>query len=252
MAIVLLVHERAGHVRLSEASIERTVAAVRRVGDRLMFLPILNYADGYGFTYGGRVSTIGMLGMGERLSVPLTWGGTRRAALEARSHVQDAAAHARVESSVAIWQRENPHFEIDDRRVELKGRAERRFARVLRHGVAGVAQPVDFGGLDDRLWTLGADAALDTRADPNFRATPSCSAPDGPACTSAARPTESIATPPTRAATSASSARRSAPRASNTPPRPAHAARLRAAARSAAHPRCAASAPARSTAIARW
>ncbi len=47
-----------------------------------MFLPILGYDDGYGFTYGGRVSTIGMLGMGERLSVPLTWGGTRRAAIE--------------------------------------------------------------------------------------------------------------------------------------------------------------------------
>ena len=31
-----------------------------------MFLPILTYADGYGFTYGGRVSTIDLFGVGER------------------------------------------------------------------------------------------------------------------------------------------------------------------------------------------
>ena len=47
-----------------------------------MFLPIVSFADGYGFTYGGRVSTVDLLGIDERLSVPLTWGGTRRAALE--------------------------------------------------------------------------------------------------------------------------------------------------------------------------
>ncbi len=47
-----------------------------------MFLPIINYTDGYGFTYGGLISAKDTLGMGERISVPLTWGGTRRAALE--------------------------------------------------------------------------------------------------------------------------------------------------------------------------
>ena len=64
-----------------------------------MFLPILNYADGYGFTYGGRISAQGMLGMGERLSVPLTWGGTRRAALEFERTFKSGPL-TRIESSV--------------------------------------------------------------------------------------------------------------------------------------------------------
>ena len=34
-----------------------------RVKSRLMFLPIITYADGYGFTYGGRVSTVDLLGL---------------------------------------------------------------------------------------------------------------------------------------------------------------------------------------------
>ena len=132
-----------------------------------MFLPILDYDDGYGFTYGGRVSTIGMLGMGERLSVPLTWGGTRRAAIEGdRTFKTGPLSH--VVSTFGISQSENPHFEIDDQRVAWTGRAERSFARVVRTGVSTSQSTVDFGELDDRLWTVGADAALDTRGDPGF------------------------------------------------------------------------------------
>jgi outer membrane protein assembly factor BamA len=166
VAIVLVVHERPGTVS-AEGIIRRSSRPFGRVGDRLMFLPILNYADGYGFTYGGRMSTQGLLGMGERISVPLTWGGTRRAALEIDRTFKQGPL-TRVESSVGIWQRENPHFRLDDRRVELKGRAERQFARVLRTGFQASQSAIDFGGSDDRLWTLGADAVVDTRADPTF------------------------------------------------------------------------------------
>ena len=104
-----------------------------------MFLPILGYDDGYGFTYGGRVSTIGLLGAGERLSVPLTWGGTRRAAIEVERTFKSGPL-SRVESTFGISQRENPHFEIDDQRVEWTARAERSFARVVRTGVVDVAE----------------------------------------------------------------------------------------------------------------
>ena len=81
VAIVLLVHERPGTISAGGV-IRRSSRPFGQVGDRLMFLPIINYSDGYGFTYGGRISAKDTLGMGERLSVPLTWGGTRRAALE--------------------------------------------------------------------------------------------------------------------------------------------------------------------------
>jgi outer membrane protein assembly factor BamA len=132
-----------------------------------MFLPILSYADGYGFTYGARVSAVDTLGIGERLSVPLTWGGTRRAALEFERTFERGPL-TRLSSSVGIWQRENPRFEIDDQRVELKAGVERQFAHVVRLGAEATRSTVEFGDLDDRLWTFGTTAALDTRGDPAF------------------------------------------------------------------------------------
>ncbi len=58
------------------------VARLRSAG---MWLPILSYADGYGLTYGARVSFVEPFGPRSRISVPLTWGGERRAAVELES-----------------------------------------------------------------------------------------------------------------------------------------------------------------------
>jgi outer membrane protein assembly factor BamA len=166
VALVLVVHERPG-VTSAASGGGQPPSAWRRVTSRLMFFPIVNYADGYGLTYGGRVSTLDLLGAGERLSVPLTWGGTRRAALELERTFKTGPL-TRVFSSVGIRSQENPRFNLDDRRVELQARAERQFLRVFRTGAEATRGSVSFGDRDDRLWTLGADAALDTRADPAF------------------------------------------------------------------------------------
>jgi len=166
VALILLVHERPGFT--AETIDERpSLWGWARLKSRLMFLPILGYDDGYGFTYGGRVSTIGLLGAGERLSVPLTWGGTRRAAVEFERTFASGPL-TRVESTFGISQRENPHFELDDQRVEWTARAERSFARLVRAGIDTSQSTVEFGQLDDRLWTVGANVALDTRGDPAF------------------------------------------------------------------------------------
>ena len=166
VALVLRVHERPGFT--SETVDERPSAwGWARVKSRLMFLPILGYDDGYGFTYGGRVSTIDLLGAGERLSVPLSWGGTRRAAVEFERTFATGPL-TRIESTFGIWQRENPHFELDDQRVEWTARAERSFAGLVRTGVDTSQSTVSFGQTDDRLWTVGANVALDTRGDPAF------------------------------------------------------------------------------------
>ncbi|HET7218257.1 MAG TPA: FtsQ-type POTRA domain-containing protein, partial [Vicinamibacterales bacterium] len=166
VAIVLLVHERPGQTA-EIASAPPSPWPWRRFKSRLMFLPIVGYDDGYGFTYGGRVSTVDLLGAGERLSVPLTWGGTRRAAIEFERTFKRGPV-TRIESTFGIAQRENPRFEIDDRRVEWTARAERSFARLFRTGIETSQGTVAFDQLDDRTWTLGADAALDTRGDPAF------------------------------------------------------------------------------------
>ncbi|MCA1560330.1 MAG: FtsQ-type POTRA domain-containing protein [Acidobacteria bacterium] len=166
VAIVLVVHERPGVTSLASSDPVVT-RPVRRLTRRLMVLPIVSYADGYGFTYGGRVSTVDLLGAGERLSVPLTWGGTKRAALELERTFKRGPL-TRIESSVAIWKRENPRFGLEDQRVELKGRAERQFGRLFRAGVGASRSAVDFGEFEDRLWTVGATGTFDTRGDPTF------------------------------------------------------------------------------------
>jgi hypothetical protein len=166
VAVVLLVHEREGMT--SETATEHALPSVwARVKHRLMFLPIIDYNDGYGFTYGGRVSTVNLFGGGERISAPLTWGGTRRAAVEIERTFK-SGPFSRVASTFGIWQRENPHFELDDQRVEWTARAERSFARLVRVGADTSQSTVSFGTIDDRLWTVGADVALDTRGDPAF------------------------------------------------------------------------------------
>lgn len=166
VAVLLVVHERPG-IRKVEDAPSVVFNPIRRVKSRLMFLPIITYADGYGFTYGGRVSTVGLLGFGERLSVPLTWGGVRRAALEFERPFRGGPL-TRVESSIAIWNRENPRFEIRDQRVELKARAEKVLADLVRFGVDGSRSTISFGDLDDRLTTVGGNVAFDTRGDPAF------------------------------------------------------------------------------------
>jgi len=166
VALVLVVHEKPGVTSMSVPTAP-IFTPWRRVKSRLMFLPILNYGDGYGFTYGARFSTVDLLGAGERLSFPLTWGGVRRAAVEGERQFKTGPL-TRVESSIAIWQRENPRFDIDDRRIELRGKAEKEFATILRLSADGSRSNVRFADLDDRLWTVGTNVALDTRANPSF------------------------------------------------------------------------------------
>jgi hypothetical protein len=167
VALVLVVHERPGVTSPASGGTGEAPPAWRRLTSRLMFFPILGYEDGYGLTYGGRVSAVDLLGAGERLSVPLSWGGTKRAALEFERTFKTGPL-TRVFSSFGIQNRENPHFDTDDQRVELKARAERQFAHLFRTGVEATRSSVSFGPLDDSLWTTGADAALDTRGDPTF------------------------------------------------------------------------------------
>ena len=167
IALVLVVHEKPGVRSAAPGGPDDQPAG--RLRSKLMFLPIVSFADGYGFTYGGRVSTLDLLGLDERLSVPLTWGGTRRAALEFE-RLFERGPLTRIESSVAIWNRTNPRFDIRDQRVEVKGRAERVLRDIVRAGLEASRSTIRFGGLRDRLWTLGASAAVDTRLDPAYPA----------------------------------------------------------------------------------
>ena len=132
-----------------------------------MFMPVLNSEDGYGFTYGMRVSFVDQLGPRSRISFPLTWGGER----QARAQLERSFTRGpidRLSGEAGIGRRENPHFEIADTRVTVKARAESVAQRWLRLGAGGGYDDVKFGDLKERINRFGGDVTVDTRVDPGF------------------------------------------------------------------------------------
>jgi len=140
---------------------------IRRLWTSGMFLPIVSSEDGYGFTYGARVSFVDRLGPRSRISVPLTWGGERQARVQLERSFQSGPIE-RVAGEFGIGRRENPHYDISDRRITAAARIESAPARWLRFGVGGKRDDVRFADVDDRVTRLGGDVTLDTRVDPAF------------------------------------------------------------------------------------
>jgi outer membrane protein assembly factor BamA len=131
-----------------------------------MWLPVLDYQEGYGFTYGARFSFVDVLGPRTRISTPLTWGGERQAQVEIERAFTDSVI-ARLVGGGGITRRENPHFELGDTRQTAWGRLESAPRTWLRAGGGMRVSQVSFGSVDDeRLTTAGVDIALDTRRDP--------------------------------------------------------------------------------------
>jgi outer membrane protein assembly factor BamA len=139
----------------------------RRLRFASMWLPVLSYADGYGLTYGVRFSFVDPLGRDTRISVPLTWGGERRAAVEIERTFGDGLV-SRVMGSAGVYRRVNPFFDTPDLRYEARGRVERRLRTWLRVGAAARTARVEFSGTVARHSAGGVDVELDTRLDPSF------------------------------------------------------------------------------------
>ena len=132
-----------------------------------MFLPVLHSEDGYGFTYGARISFVDHLGARSRISVPLTWGGERQARVQVERAFERGPID-RVAGDFGIMRRENPHYEIGDQRVGYSARVESAPLRWLRFGAGGRQEDVEFADLNDTVSRAGGDVTLDTRVDPAF------------------------------------------------------------------------------------
>lgn len=132
-----------------------------------MFLPILHSEDGYGFTYGARLSFVERFGPRSRVSVPLTWGGERQARVQAERAFTSGPIE-RVAGEFGIARRENPRYEIGDTRVGVAGRIESAPLRWLRLGAGARRDHVHFAETDDIVSRIGGDVTLDTRVDPAF------------------------------------------------------------------------------------
>jgi outer membrane protein assembly factor BamA len=160
--VIVLVDERAG---VSETDL--TPGPLKRFRVAGMWLPVLDYADGYGFTYGARVTFVDVLGRRSRVSVPVAWGGERQVALQV-DRAFERGPLSRVEGSLSLTRREHPHFEIGDTRRSARVRGERSFTSWLRAGGGGGLTHVAFGDADRSHTTIGADLIVDTRRDPAF------------------------------------------------------------------------------------
>ena len=158
--LVIVVDEHEG---VSEDDL--TPGALKRFRAGGMWLPVLDYQDGYGFTYGARVSFVDRLGPRSRISVPLTWGGERRASLDVERAFTGRGV-SRVAGGGGITRRENPFYEMGDTRQSVWGRVETAPLPWLRAGVGAGRSRVSFGAIRDTLVTAGADLTLDTRRDP--------------------------------------------------------------------------------------
>ena len=138
---------------------------VRRRGLPLMFLPVLNVEDGYGWTYGVRFGLQNPVGPDSRVAFPLTWGADKRAAAQLEKDFERGPVD-RMTTGFSISRREHPFYEQDDERVRLTVRAERDLRSPLRAGVTFGTERVRFLAVDTRMLQTGADLALDTRTDP--------------------------------------------------------------------------------------
>ena len=172
--LVVIVDE--GRVKiegLDEGEADQPPRVVRGSGLGLMFLPLLDFEDGYGFTYGAQFARPGVAGAHSRVSFPLTWGGDKRAAAQLEKLFDGSQGMfgtrgllTRVETGVSVNQRTNPYFETDDTRDRVWFRGERTIGRSITAGGTAAWQNVSFGGSTDQFAQYGLDVTFDTRLDP--------------------------------------------------------------------------------------
>jgi outer membrane protein assembly factor BamA len=165
VALVVVVQERP----LPDAAMSGPAALkpFRRLWNSGMLMPILRYDDGYGFTYGARISAVDWPTRGNRFSAPLSWGGTKRAALE-YERTLSKGPFDRIFAAASASRRTNPFYEIDEEREEVTVEASKRLTRhVSAAGRVGYAN-VAFGAIEERTLAYGANLSLDTSMDPVF------------------------------------------------------------------------------------
>jgi outer membrane protein assembly factor BamA len=170
IVLVILVDEGPVHVeRTGDPS--HPTRVVKNRGPNLLFLPILESEDSYGFSYGARIALPDPLGKESRISFPLTWGGERQAAIELDKRLERSRL-VRFTGGGGISQRTNPFSDEHDTRERVWGRAQRELLKGLRIGATGGWEHVRFGGpsehdnITDSFGRIGADVIVDTRLDP--------------------------------------------------------------------------------------
>jgi outer membrane protein assembly factor BamA len=164
--IVVLIQVDEGPVRIDPPIAPGVgVRASRRGRLHVMFAPILTAEDGYGLTYGARFALSGHRNARQRVVVPLSWGGDKRAGLEyqrefSRRFVPD------MRTGAFVQRRTHPFFESNGDRGRIWGRADWALTRNVRAGTELAWQTSTLEGDKQQARSAGADLVFDTRIDP--------------------------------------------------------------------------------------
>lgn len=130
---------------------------------KFMFFPILSITDEYGLTFGGRVTTLDLLGLNERLTFPATLGGLKQASGEASFFLNRPVVDEFVfGGGIAQW--ENPHYKIEDTRTRFSSEVRKQVGR-FHYALHGGWTNARFGPLDDSMLNYGFALTLDGRQE---------------------------------------------------------------------------------------
>jgi outer membrane protein assembly factor BamA len=162
--VMIVVDERPARIVAGKQPGELPRLVPRRGPRNLMLLPLVEAEDGYGLTYGARVAFVDVGGKQGRVTVPLSWGGTRQAGATFERGFATGLL-TRWQAGGEITQRTNPAYEQTDQRQRVWTRAERR-AGPLGLGVTLAHEHVDFAAAVDKITSLAGDVTFDTRVDP--------------------------------------------------------------------------------------
>lgn len=155
IALIIVVRER------PRASIRNPVVrSFARLAGQSMFLPILRYDEGYGMSYGARFSLVDVLGRGSRVSVPATWGGDRRLAVDMERPLPGGVVD-RVRAGASHGSRTHPYFRVEDRRTRAWVGFDRELRSGLRAGVETAWEEVGFVVRSERLTRLTVGVEYD-------------------------------------------------------------------------------------------
>jgi len=145
VALVIVVREEpAASVR------NDLLRALTRLAGQPMFLPVLDYEEGYGLTYGARFSLLDVAGEGSRMSVPATWGGERGVGIELEAPLPGRVVD-RLLAGGSRTRRQHPALGLVDDRTRVRVGADRRFSSGVRFHAALTRDEVRFGSGVDRL-----------------------------------------------------------------------------------------------------